>query len=107
MATIKKAAPAAADFKESWNKITGKARVYVKTFDERTSISLSVGNKKSDGTWQNFYLPVVFAQACDITLVEGLNNIYIHNAFFTAREIGKEEKRLVMYLMITEAEIMK
>ena len=72
MATIKKNTANNTEMKESWNTIRGAMRVFVKCFDNGTSISVGIG-KKDGETWTNFYLPVYVSQSCKIELKEGLN----------------------------------
>ena len=102
MASIKKnSKPAETENRESWNIIKGQMRIFVKVFDNGTSISTSIGRKEGD-SWFNFYLPVYLAKDCKIEVIEGLNTINVKNAFLSP--FKRKDGTAGLQLVITEAE---
>ena len=101
MATFKKNSKPAETERETWNIIKGQMRVFVKVFDNGTSISTSIGKKDGD-TWFNFYLPVYISKDCKIELLEGLNTINAKNAFLSP--FKRKDGTAGLQLVITEAE---
>ena len=102
MATIKKNTANSTEMKESWNTIRGAMRVFVKCFDNGTSISVGIG-KKDGETWTNFYLPVYVSQSCKIELKEGLNLISVKNAFLSP--FKRKDGTAGIQLVIAEASV--
>lgn len=68
-----------------WSDITGKIRVFKKTYEEKDSYTTSLSNKREDGTYENMYLSVQFKKdnipaieekGTELNIVKGFLSFY-------------------------------
>lgn len=99
--------------KETWNDFRGMMRIYGNLFDqgkdtERMSWSVSLGSKRDDGSFSNYYLRIRFAHGAQEPTSDGLHMIDIRKAFLTFDEWtpkGSKETVQRLCLVVQDNEI--
>lgn len=99
--------------KETWNDLKGQMRIYGNLFDEgkkseRMSWSVSIGRKRDDGSFSNYYLRVKFGKNASEPNTDGLHMIDVRSAFLSFEEwVPKGSKETVQRpcLVIMDNEI--
>ena len=81
-----------------WNDITGKMRVFKKTYENGDSYTTSLSNKKEDGTYENMYLTVQFKKDNIPTIEEKGTEIDVTKGFisFYKTKEGMPKVKLVV-----------